>query len=119
MTYELCKQLKEAGYLQNKHGTGIWYADNGDISPEMLRSGGVVKLDDLYYCPNLPELIQVCSFGELPFALIYKYSVRTGWIWEARKGLDEDFKELISSEGKTPSEAVAKLWLALNKKGNK
>ena len=86
MTYELVKQLKEAGfYLQENKGTP--------------------------YPPTLSELIEAC--GEGYFNL---NSTKSGKgydnHWAAYFGENPEAKGL----GKTPEEAVAKLWLALNKK---
>lgn len=103
MNYELAKQLKDAGYEQKNSCT---------VCPHNLLGNFPIYLNDiLHYCyeaeelcytPTLSELIEAC--GDEFFAL---------------SRLKEDWtvtKERFYSNGSTPEEAVAKLWLALNKK---
>lgn len=108
MNYELAKALKDAGYPQKSAGDRInpkgylEYSGCWDDSNE----------DDYITLPTLSELIEACG-EELEYL---KKHINA---WEA-KGLktfedpipDKHFRTL----GETPSEAVAHLWLALNKK---
>lgn len=99
MNYELAKQLKDAGFPQDKRECqddpytccehGIYY--NGS------------DINDTPYYPTLSELIEAC--GERFYALR-----RAMDIWMARDDYGFEFK------GKTPEEAVAKLYLKLNEK---
>lgn len=96
MTYELAKQLKDAGFI----------ADN-----TAQFDGG----RGFYPDPTLSELIEACGerFGGLNvFAsddLEIALGIPIGWhVWS--KGAD------IHCRGNpTPEEAVARLWLELNK----
>lgn len=110
MTYELAKELKEAGFPQEDHHHGT-----DDFIGE--EAGEMVAI------PTLSELIEACGDGILLFKGHTWIAVRfngcygiyddvgippySGWI-------DDMFDNY--SEGNTPEEAVAKLWLALNKK---
>lgn len=97
MNYELAKQLKDARFPYSED----WYMnDNGD---------------GLFYKIGLSELIEACGDN---FGSVGRYVDMTGkYIWEA---IQQD--EIIDEEhakferGDTPEEAVAKLWLELNKK---
>ena len=92
MNYELAKQLKEAGFPQ----------------PDTL---DVVCNDDYSKCayaPTLSELIEACGdeFATLERKL-------DGW-WAAFHLHDGTLKIFTPTSGKTPEEAVAKLYLALH-----
>ena len=102
MNYKLAKQLKDAGFpfrkglgckrFVNENGEQFNY---GQIPPNM-------KNEEI---PTLSELIDACGDGF--------------WKMENQYGrwgvIGRDYKVLISVSGKTPEEAVAKLWLKLNK----
>src|ERR1051326_9222978 len=122
MTYELAKQLKDAGFEQRE------YLIERELAKDILHDVGYhLTWDDtkarysMYfapeyiaseegapvYVPTLSELISSCGDNG-GFALIEEkvgYSAYVGWAEDdySQKGL-----------GKTPEEAVAKLWLALN-----
>jgi len=97
MDYELAKELKDAGFPQVFHPKGGMEFDGYLDEDYETGSLGVAT-------PTLEELIEACGeeFGSL-------YQSHFGWI--ADKGLHE-----LEQHGETPSEAVARLWLALNKK---
>lgn len=86
MDYELAKQLKDAAFTQVYH-----YDDQGRRTD--FREPEVVAL------PALSELIEACK----PLIL------RVGGASTA------SFGSFVAT-GTTPEEAVARLWLALNKK---
>ena len=68
------------------------------------------------YCPTLSELIEACP-REIPAYDDWTadFTLRSNdEKWDAGYYLFEDWKEMET--GKTPEEAVANLWLALNKK---
>lgn len=94
MTYELAKELKDAGF------------------PQGLPRG----LNDVYF-PTLSEIIEACGDR---FVKLEKSTRQTGEreisdCWVAM-GLLQEPKEYIARQGATPEESVARLWLLLNKK---
>jgi len=99
MNYELAKQLKDAGFPQRD---ADWYTSDGQWIPENERE----------YIPTLSELIEAC--GEHFYGLLR--GVGDGW--QAGESWNYDFFDLNKTicDGSTPEEAVAKLWLELNKK---
>lgn len=90
MDYELAKELKDAGFRQDLERKPIWVRD---------LDGTMLTL------PTLSELIEACrgSFFRLTYADGWEASSDSGGKWTYVGGL-------------TPEEAVAYLWLALNKK---
>ena len=109
MTYELAKQLKEAGFPQEDRAFYFEGKTTFSISSENDNFNGGYEQE--VYCadPTLEELIEACGdkFQELS----------RGWkIWHAGAGEwlgDSDYE--FMGEGETPKEAVANLWLKLNK----
>ena len=101
MTYEICKQLKDAGFPQ---GIPDCYTFEGDWIPEEERR----------YVPTLSELIEACGneFGSLSrWGGFRKFTpLSDEWVCWKVNGDGYD-----SCGGKTPEEAVVKLWLELNK----
>lgn len=93
MTYELAKKLKEAGFPQD--GKGMWYADNPNGE------------GDAVYSPTLSELIEACENK------LWMLERIDGVAWEAYPYVSVGKG---SELGKTPEEAVAKLWLTLKAK---
>lgn len=104
MNYELAKQLKEAGFKAKKT-TGGYFDQDGESK--------------YYPSPELSELIEAC--GEEFRCLFSPLKESVAWL-----GVPDDLnltdwiaeaKQIgIFAEGKTPSEAVARLWLKLNGK---
>jgi hypothetical protein len=91
ITYDLAKQLKEAGFPFGwKLGITI------DTFPEQ---------HSFEKYPTLSELIEACICGEFTLK-------DEGGFWTCYAYHSGDFR----TEGSTPEEAVAKLWLELNKK---
>jgi len=91
MNYELAKKLKDAGFPQViDFRSGQFYEEGEDVAN-----------------PSLSELIEACDklngFGQLGRA-------NGGWnVWQLGVRYPKAFSE-------TPEEAVASLWLELNKK---
>jgi hypothetical protein len=115
MNYELAKQLKDAGFLQELRLGSMFYSGvNANIETSCnqygyececegwrLPSAGYLK------APTLSELIEAC--GENFYALW-----RTNRGWRAAKEVGH-LGEPADAEAPTPEEAVALLWLTLNK----
>ena len=103
LNYELCNKLKDAGFKQEGKGELLWVKH---ASVGMTLPGSSVC-----YQPTLSELIEACgkefeNIHYIPSNTKYKWLINT---------LDPygDYAEI---RGVTPEEAVANLWLALNKK---
>jgi hypothetical protein len=100
MIYELAKQLKDAGFAQG--GKGAWI-----VSPDNL----VSRHEDRVYVPTLEELIEACvHFNALSKEFPQRWIARANWITSP-----ENQNYLEMGDGLTPTEAVARLWLALHK----
>jgi hypothetical protein len=96
MTYELAKELKEAGFLQG--GKGNWIGP-----PEALSW----RHADRVYQPTLSELIEACRLQpQQSFELHMGNYCGSSWKAQALGGK-------YVGMGKTPEEAVAHLWIAL------
>lgn len=104
MTYELAKDLKDAGFVWNTHTLS-----NGEcgICGKYMNLTDTASICESYY-PTLSELIEAC--GPAYFCLS-----RRDHIWKAEHP-HKELRLLVESSGLTPEEAVARLWLALNKK---
>lgn len=110
MNDELTKQLQEAGFPFKHFGTGF----NEDGT---LESRPIVELS---------ELIEACGdeFRKIMFhhlkavkpKHIEKYG--EGVVWSAHSNRHYTDKKYKPTWAKTPEEAVAKLWLELNKKSS-
>ena len=116
MKYELAKQLKEAGFLQEGNGEYNTMAEMSSVGIKQIVCDD--DTEGAVYLPNLPELIEACgeSFDSLWFP---PEGIDGKKIWCAKPKWD--WRKFINGdrvEGKTPEEAVAKLYIALNKKGN-
>ena len=94
MEYKLALALKDAGFPLNRR----W--DMVKPRPESATEG--ISLNN----PTLSELIEACDGNHKAFDLDHRMGKAHGW-YASGGGFTE--------KGKTPEEAVAKLWLALNK----
>jgi len=103
MTYELALKLKNAGFPNLGGGIGERY-----IYPEPSYLG--LSRSQACYDPTLSELIEACGDR---FVSLNKYADNSGW---QTRGIDKKFEKDMTGIGKTPEEAVAKLWLEINKK---
>ncbi len=108
MKYELAKELKDAGFPQSEeckklHTPICGNFDNPD--PECTTEGRPCE-------PTLSELIEACGDGV--FELKRRHNEVLEWVWDA--GINHNGKFFIELGGVAPEEAVANLWLALNKK---
>ena len=103
MDYKLAKELKDSRFPKSE--------DWGEHST--LMKGNYFMVDG-YGVPKLSELIDAC--GE-DFSHLKRYPVDEVVYWWAVTHSKFDKNGNNSEEqGKTPEEAVARLWLALNKK---
>lgn len=97
ITYELAKELKETGFPLRQ----TYSADLDMFSDELsIEIDGVI-----YFRPTLSELIEACGDK---FKGLFKDENE----WSACGGK----YEFDSGEFSAPEKAVARLWLALNKK---
>lgn len=102
MEYELAKKLKDAGFPQ-RGKSHEWCIEN---SQELLINPISIILNDAVSIPTLSELIEEC--GDKMFHLGCSFTSDSKE-WEARTPFG-------FGKGSTPEEAVANLWLELNKK---
>ena len=99
--YKLAKELKEAGFPQEGEGkTLYWKSAAVGFSTCISCSSNV-------YAPTLSELIEACGEFNWKFNLSGNFEDNH---WHAHSKIP------YGGTGKTPEVAVAKLWLALNKK---
>jgi len=108
MNYELAHELKDAGFpnikdLQHRQGREF-ILPNGSIAVYSL---GNVENVEYWFIPILEELIEACGKR---FDRLLAYHVTGDWEATSKKDSDGLFK---SASGKTSTEAVARLWLAL------
>lgn len=98
MNYELTNQLKDAGFPLHS---------NENIS--------VFNVDDVIYAtPTLSELIEACGEDLKQIDRILQWKEKPDW-FALSHSINPDSRRDIGEFGKTPEEAVARLWLALNK----
>ncbi len=100
ISYELAKQLKEAGFPQK--GKGIEITSDGFTDRVTSETTGYA------YIPTLSELIEACGDKfECLYRIAHTATLKTV-CWESwHFGADK----FIS--GSTPEESLGKLWLAL------
>ena len=110
MNYELAKELKEAGFPLREVQIGMSCRPDEyyDFNPE----GKQVIGSQHFFKPTLSELIEAC--GER-FECLRK-NVGNDSQWMASGFTDKE--GFMAGSTKSPEEAVARLWLALNKNGN-
>jgi len=104
MNYELAKQLSEAGFPQECSYPSEIYSDEE-------RGDGTIEGGFFYRKPTLSELIEACltkKGDEIQLNIGEGSSVHK---WD----FSDDDGTPYSFIGRTPEEAVANLWLALNK----
>lgn len=108
MDYSLAKQLKDAGFPQKlKHGCHFYY-DNmrNDFIIKNTRENALYE--ETTVRPTLSELIEACGDETVQLT---SYTTR---ISLGEKRCVAKCKEILGI-GDTPEEAVAKLWIVLNK----
>lgn len=132
LNYELCKQLKDAGFTQEE-GDGYTHSYNERAIPiskidlEKLKDGRIKMLQitdvDTVYVPTLSELIEACNklrLDQTYFTLTFEKDINDKKNDEWLAGFQVFYDCHPSWEpvayGSTAEEAVANLWLDLNKK---
>ena len=107
MTYELAKQLKDAGFPQKvKYGELYYHPEQGFL-PVSLEMQGKVLSDGCLRFPSLSVLIDSC--GERWSTLERNWD-KTSFVATASPSTGYNYF------GSTPEEAVATLYLALKTK---
>ncbi len=113
MNYELAKKLKDAGFPQDfnvMEPDWIWEEDT--TLSQRIEDTGINKLK--IKLPMLSELIEACGDD---FESLNK--TKKGWeAWGTYWCCDEHGEGKKIENGPTPDVAMAKLWLALNKKSS-
>jgi hypothetical protein len=118
MTRDLARQLKNAGFPIGAYRVGhVFYPprQGGEWSERSRHYGVTITPNDLdahiqdirdgYYCPDVADLIDAC--GE-----------RFARLWVSTSTWTAESKDPPHSAlGDSAEEAMAKLWLALNKPG--
>jgi len=101
MDYALATALKHAGFFQEGRGTRV-------APPDKI----VARRDDYAYVPTLEELIEACQSFNHDWNF-YLAGNRRGTWWAK---WTEAGNLVAERSAVTPIEAVAHLWLALNRK---
>lgn len=106
MDYELAKKLKEAGFPQAKWATPLntaWRFDRGNEG-------------EMVFLPSISELMEACGDKFLSIEYVVDGGLdnkeKLWWAVSRRSVVPEEYQVA----GETPEEAVANLWLLLNKK---
>lgn len=117
MNYELAKELKVMGFPQSPWIQGRYYylGDGTKILFDKIENGKdengmtISYLERLTRIPILSELIEACGdkFGSLD----KKYGK-----WRTFQFVEEPLQGFTNKQYNSPEEAVANLWLSLNKK---
>ena len=111
LSYETALELKNAGFPQryeDRLGREYYMEDSSDRDHILItHSNARISLDNalddeqLTFVPTLSELVEACGDG-------FECLMRQDGVWIANHA--------NHAHGSTPEEAVARLWLALNKK---
>ena len=114
MNYKLAKKLKDAGFPQQEFDFAknkVEEAPN-DIAPYKWA-----------YPPTLSELLEACGDKFESLSYVYPKSedtTNTEWLEKGGRwcavAMEQGFTTIADTNGFTPEEAVANLWLELNKK---
>ena len=103
MEYQLAKELKESGFPQKEFKFHNGYEGQwpSDVQPAKWP-----------YNPTLEELIEACGYKLIG---LLRHDDESGWT-ALKHGDDLFLPKTPLAIAPTPTEAVARLWLALNKK---
>lgn len=118
MDYKLAKELKEAGFPQAADEKGTLRKGGSYLFPEGMTLATPKKKFDaaISYAPTLEELIEACN----NLTVLRKTAPERGklsarWIAEAWPYMLDVHTSQVQAIGDTPTEAVARLWLALQR----
>lgn len=120
MNYELAKELKDAGFTQGRKGEiYLWVKGNRPFSSDHWKrfyckntKNGLALDAEWFYIPTLSELIEAC--GDWFDGLMNQHTAEPERRWVA---MESRYRSLDECHfGTTPEEAVARLWLAINRK---
>lgn len=105
MDYKLAEQLKNAGFPQKSAPFAVI-----PLTEEEAEAG---KYQERVYLPTLSELIEACRDK---FRRLERNDEYADITYFAVSNVRDDMYDegYVLNNGKTPEEAVAKLWLALN-----
>jgi hypothetical protein len=109
MNYELAKELKDAGFPQPNTNPNL----TGKIlfNPDKASTASWIA-----YAPTLSELIEACGDRLDDLSRMHHFDSEKKWGASAYSCEECGFTGTFITRGATPEEAVARLWLALNKK---
>lgn len=116
LDYSLCVKLKEAGFEHGKSGNcyGVHLnplSGKVEIWEECNEFNTDIDYDSFVYIPTLSELIEACGDGF--YAMDRR--VNDGEIeWRCNPDDHPTMGGPADSYGKTPEEAVCRLWICLN-----
>lgn len=135
MTYELAKQLKDAGFQKPERPKGYSEMHNRPISIRAYTQNDDITPDDTFaeaiYFPTLPELIDAIELKKHGNEVYTDFQLEriSGWgdhlpgennvffiNWRATKNRAAPTFDSVEVRADTPEEAVVKLWILLNKK---
>lgn len=103
MNYELAKQLKDASFPNSEKWDIV-------ILPTRTTMGYRVEKGDGIEVPNLNALIEACGDGLISLS---RHKNPDGWF--AYSKVEDEHGNNLETLQPTPEEAVAELWLELNK----
>lgn len=115
LSHKDCQELKDAGFPQNTREFYVIQSSGGEPNIMVVDiPRGYTNLlaagYELVACPTFSELIEACG-KRVGFELLEEFS---------EKGINYKavvkYPELEMARGKTPKEAVAKLYIALHDK---
>jgi hypothetical protein len=111
MRLELAKELRDNGFpniqdVQHRQGREF-LASDGHVS---IYSLGDLALAENWFIPTLAELVEACEKKEGYDHFILEH-LQLGW----RASIEAQDEHIYSLSHQTAEEAVARLWLALQK----
>jgi hypothetical protein len=92
MNYDLAKELQDADFPYKAQAFPLFVSEDGEVPARV---------------PTLEELIEACGKN---FYGVFTHGIGLWGAWKSDS--DDESNEMF--EGATPTEAVARLWLALN-----
>lgn len=112
MTYELALKLKNAGFPQTARGPMYFCTDLGEWTYSLNcdpYSKAKCETHEMIKCPTLSELIEACGDD---FCCLEKIGIQDWICYRSEEERNNDDFHM----GHSPGEAVAMLWIDLNKK---